>query len=774
LALLRLEILERRCLPSIFTVTTTADSGPGSLRQAILDANGHVGLDAIHFAIGSGVRSIAPLSPLPAITDSVDLDATTQPGYAGTPIVQLDGIRAGPQADGLTILTSISRVRGLVINRFAGAGIRLAGSIDTLDGNYIGTDVTGTIDLGNGGDGILVTGLNNIVGGSASDARNVISGNALAGIRIAGQGAVSNHLFGDWIGVTAEGNAPLGNHEQGVVVDDAPANDIGMPGFGAVNVISGNLAEGIVLRGSSTTISSTVAYNLVGTDSTGTVALGNQGAGVVVDGIGAFIGDTLEGSGNVISGNGGPGIAIVGVDGPFANVLNNRIGTDVDGTFALGNQGPGVLVASGSATIGFAGAFGGNVISGNLEDGIHFAQDASPQCQVINNRIGTTADGTAALGNGGNGVVVEALAEIIGGVVPNSGNVISGNGGDGVRLTVGAAGTAVIGNLIGVNSAGDQALGNLGSGVSVVAPNCIIGLTSVGAGNVISGNGGDGVTILGASNGRIWHNLIGTDVTGTNSLGNCGNGVLIGQGSSDNVVGGFPEGANVVAFNGGTGVVVGLTSTDLALRNSVRANAIYSNGGLGIDLGNDGVTPNHDGGPLPGPNHLRNYPIITVAEAGPVTHVTGTLDSRANGSFVLDFYASTDADPSGYGQGQRFLGWAIVLTDVQGHGDFDVTVTAPTEAGEVLTATANDLATGDTSEFSQAVPLVAPVRGLKASAANAVPVSHREGWAVELLQETERRLRDSADNSGPTSTENSIATPPVPVTIKAISGTIQN
>jgi hypothetical protein len=731
-------------VPSIFTVTTTADSGPGSLRQAILDANSHFGPDIIQFAIGSGVRSIAPLSPLPAITDAVDLDATTQPGYAGTPIVQLDGFRAGALVDGLTVLASSSRVHGFVINRFGGAGVVLAGSADTLAGNYIGTDVTGIIELGNGGDGIRVTGLGNIVGGSDPDARNVISGNAGAGIRIAGPRAESNHVYGNWIGVTAEGDAALGNHEQGVVVDDAPANDIGMRGFGVVNVISGNMAEGILLRGSPATIPSTVAYNLVGTDASGEAALGNQGPGVVVENVSASIGPAVEGASNVISGNNGAGISISGPNDLFTSIDNNRIGTDAAGTIALGNQGPGVLVISGKVSIGFTGPLGGNVISGNLQDGIRFEKGAAPECEVINNRIGTTADGMTALGNSGAGVIVDAPQEIIGGVVPNSGNVISANEGDGVQLAAGAAGTSVTGNLIGANAAADEALGNIGSGVMVAAANCIVGLTSAGAGNVISGNGGNGVTVLGANNTHIWHNLIGTDATGTQNLGNCGNGVLIGQGASDTMVGGgFPEGANVIAFNGGTGVVVGLTAMDLAVGNAVRGNAIYSNAGLGIDLGNDGVTPNHEGGPLPGPNHLQNYPIVTVAEPGPVTHVSGTLDSFANGTFVLDFYANTDADPSGYGQGERYLGSAIVLTDANGRGKFDVTVPAATNAGEVLTATASDLVAGDTSEFSQAVSLTAPGSGVKARSGNAETGAYPEGWVVELLQDAERRFRNS-------------------------------
>jgi hypothetical protein len=735
-------------MPTIFTVTTTADSGSGSLRQAIMDANNHSGADAIYFAIGSGAQSVAPLSPLPALTDTVIIDATTQPGYAGTPIIELDGLHAGPLADGLTMLASFSRVQGLVINRFEGNGIVVAALDDVVSGNYVGTDISGTIGLGNGGDGIFVTGVGAIVGGATQDARNIISGNAKAGIRVLGVSAVGNNLVGNWIGLNAEGNAPLGNRENGVVVDSANATEVGLPEFGPVNVISGNLGNGVVLRGSSFA-SSTVAGNLIGTDATGTVALGNQCAGVVVDDTSAFIGGLQASDDNVISGNLGPGISIATPNSltDLTSVNNNRIGTDFSGTFALGNQGPGVVVTSGKALVGQPGALGGNVISGNLGDGIDLGPNVAKDCIVSNNRIGTTADGTAALGNAGAGVVVNAPEVILGGTLAGSGNLVSGNAGDGVQLLEGSDGTSLTGNLIGLNAAGDGALGNAGSGVLATASNVIIGLTVAGEGNLISGNGGDGVTLLGTHNVSVWNNFIGTDGTGTVRLGNSGNGVLLAEEASDNTVGGaFPGGGNRIAFNGGTGVVVGLAGTDLAVRNAVRGNSIFGNGGLGIDLGNDGVTDNHDASEQMGPNHWQNYPVLTAAQAGTVTHVTGTMDGLPNASYILDFYASVIADPTGYGQGQRFLGWAVVLTDVHGHGTFDLSIAATTRAGDVLTATASNVSTGDTSEFSQAILLTEPAGGQQAAESRADTRAQVEAWAVdweaELLREVEARSRE--------------------------------
>src|SRR5882724_4279089 len=135
-----------------FLVTTTADSGPGSLRQAIMDANANPGVDTINFNIPpGGVQTITPLSQLPSISlfGPTIIDGTTQPGYAGTPLVEINGATAG-SVSGLIIRGTGNTVRGLVINRFAGTGIFLDSSGNTIEGNYIGTDPTGTIALGNG------------------------------------------------------------------------------------------------------------------------------------------------------------------------------------------------------------------------------------------------------------------------------------------------------------------------------------------------------------------------------------------------------------------------------------------------------------------------------------------------------------------------------------------------------------------------------------------------------------------------------------------------
>src|SRR6185503_4219504 len=145
-------LFSARSPAATFTVLNTNNTGAGSLRQAIIDANDMSGTDAISFRIpGTKPYTIAPASPLPAITEPVTIDGTTQTNFTGVPIIQLNGIAAGPEANGLLILGGNSVVRGLVINRFSLSGIRIEGlGMNVVEGNYLGTDVNGTDLAGNG------------------------------------------------------------------------------------------------------------------------------------------------------------------------------------------------------------------------------------------------------------------------------------------------------------------------------------------------------------------------------------------------------------------------------------------------------------------------------------------------------------------------------------------------------------------------------------------------------------------------------------------------
>ncbi len=523
-----------------FRVTNINDAGPGSLRQAILDANSTPGHDLIVFEIpGFGVQTITPQSPLPLLTDSagVTIDGYSQPGaspntatvgHNGVLLIEIDGSAAGLQI-GLRITSSNNIVQGLVANRSGVTGMWIeGGSNNWINGNFIGTDPSGSLALPNGGGGVLILAgaSGNLVGGAAPAARNLISGNRATGVEV-------------------------------------------------INDSTNNRVEG----------------NLIGTDASGLVSLGNN-----------------------------RGIAI--------------------GTRASGN------------VIGGAAAGAGNVISGSMNSGVSILNEGTTGNVVQGNLIGTNALGSAALPNGQWGVLIfdEAHHNTIGGPAPDARNVISGNALDGVLI-------------------GGEALRN-----------------------VVQGN------------------FIGTDATGTAPLPNRENGIWVAIGAGKNLIGGDDAGTgNVIVFNRSNGIVVGFNADDLAVGNFILGNSVYGNRGLGIDLGNDGITENDPGDADVGPNNLQNFPVLTQAlllpEEGRMV-IVGFQDSNPeSGENRLQFFLA-DGDPSKHGQGRT------LLLDYPGlpAGSFSFRTPpfvppVPVKVGDLVTATAT---TQDgTSEFSQNVVVTA-------------------------------------------------------------------
>jgi hypothetical protein len=262
-----------------------------------------------------------------------------------------------------------------------------------------------------------------------------------------------------------------------------------------------------------------------------------------------------------------------------------------------------------------------------------------------------------------------------------------------------------------------------------------IGGTTPALRNVISGNIGAGIDLHDNANSNVIQgNYIGVDKTGTGPLGNGGDGVFIRYNSFNNVIGAAVGGtdvaaaANIIAHNGRSGVTLtegnrqGIVGVERASENTIRGNSIYANAGLGIDLAehpfvlfnetplpNLGVTPNDAMDADSGANQSQNFPILISAASAASTRVQGSLHSTPSSSFTLDFYANSAADPSGYGEGERYLGSASVTTDTDGNAIFNALISAPSTAGEFITATATD-ALGNTSEFSQAVTSVSAVQ----------------------------------------------------------------
>ena len=295
----------RDSLPStpVSAVTNTNDSGPGSLRQAVLDANATTGADAIAFDIGGdGTKTITLTSALPQITAPLTVDGTTQPGYAGKPLVVLSGAGAGTGADGLDVRAGGSTIRGLVVNGFDGAGIRLLGGEgNAVEGCYVGTDASGTRPRGNG-NGVVINGsASNRIGGREPGQGNVISGNRGYGVNVEGD-LGHNTIVGNLIGTDSSGTARLGNTYSGVRLA------VGVHGTSVGgNVVSDN-GTGVELFGyaDDPLRNNLVSGNLIGTDRTGIKNLGNVGYGVRISG--AKFTDVI---GNTVAHNTAAGIAVL-------------------------------------------------------------------------------------------------------------------------------------------------------------------------------------------------------------------------------------------------------------------------------------------------------------------------------------------------------------------------------------------------------------------------------------------------------------------------------
>jgi hypothetical protein len=633
-----------------FTVTNTADSGAGSLRQAILDANASAGMDTITFSIGSGVQTISPASALPDITDPVIIDGTTQSGFSNTPIIELSGANAGINVSGLKITAGSSTVRGLVINRFIGKGITLVtNGGNVIEGNFIGVDPGGTTNLGNSSDGVEISGVsNNTVGGTTTAARNLLSGNS-AGVRMTGS-ATENLVQGNFLGTDINGTVAIPNRAGvggGVVIRVGPSNNtVGGAAAGARNLLSGNEAGVRIIAGSN----NIVQGNYIGTDASGTKKLSNDSHGVEMSSASSnnTIGGTSAGARNIISGNDNAqaGITISSSNGNV--VQGNYIGTDVTGNLKLEN-------------------FLGVSVGGN------------------NNLIGGTQTGAS--------------------------NVISGNSLFGIRLLGGSA-NIVQGNYIGTNAAGTARLANGVAGININSSggNTIGGITSE-ARNIISGNG-TGISITNFSvNNLVQGNFIGTNAAGTAAIGNTTGILIIPQVASsttiNNTIGGTTAGAgNRIAFNNGPGVTV-ISGSGSAVGNAILANEIFSNTGQGIDLGNDGITANDTGDGDSGANNLQNFPILTTAAfTGSNTIVKGTLNSTANTTFTIEVFVNTACDDAGNREGETFFGRTMFTSDANGDAKFTITGTAAS-LGQFVVATATD-SSNNTSEFSACIEVVAP------------------------------------------------------------------
>lgn len=757
------EHLEDRVVLSAFSVTNLNDSGVGSFRQAIQDANSHAGADTITFNVAGTIDLTS--GALPAITGKVDIQGNTAPGYAGAPVVEincngfgglqfnktatgsalrslaivdassagvtlngagsmlitgnyigvdLDGTTAdGNDGDGLALNhSSNNTIVSNVISANSGNGISLSASnhnnirIDT-----IGTDVTGTVDLGNVQNGIFVTNhsIQNLIGGEATGGNdptngvfvrppqgNLISGNDANGVLITG-GSMLNQLSGNFIGTDSTGDAALGNSLDGVAIVSANNNSlIGcrllQDPFVFYNVISGNGGNGLSINNSNHT---TVQANFFGIGADNATALGNTLNGVIVEGSSAF---TLMGGpiplGNVDAANGENGIVVQDTASHFItyNTFCGLAAFSTDPSF--GNGADGMLITSTGGNI----LIRTNVITENANDGIEVS-GAAHGVRIAGNIIGLDTNGNAGMGNKNNGIEVDGTAHdiLIGGpqatfnIIPH--NVISDNGGSGVAITGNAHNVVVNFSNIGTDLVGQSAtnLGNALSGI-YIGPGShsnTIGSISPNLPTVISGNTGNGITMDGTTGNTVQGTIIGASAFGAQPLGNGGDGILFINNASGNLVGGTSRRAwgssggpaNLIAYNGHDGVYV-----SSGIHDGIRGNSIYAANAQGIQLGLGG-------------NENKAAPVLNSVVTKPHSiQVTGTLSSTPNTTFQIELFASDSSGSSG----RIFLGTVTVTTDGTGAASFTYSGNRPPLGANFITATATD-PSNNTSEFSAPV-----------------------------------------------------------------------
>ena len=427
-------------------------------------------------------------------------------------------------------------------------------------GNFFGTSASGA-NVGNVV-GLLLQAGNNTIGGILPGMGNVFGFNSAAGLQISGTGATNEVVAGNLFGTDA-GQANLGN-AVGLLLESG-ANTIGGTTPAAANVFGLNTTAGLQIAGTAAA-GNVVLGNFFGTDA-GAHNLGNP-IGVLIGSSGNTIGGTTAGAANVFGFNTSSGLATTGAGATANVILGNSFGTDASG-MNLGNT-VGLKIGSGSNTIGGNTPGAGNVISQNSAAGVEITGADATGNVLLGNLIGTDSSGQIALGNDIGVLISGGAGNVIGGTATGAANIVSGNITAGIELSGGSvSGTQILGNRIGTNSSGtnpvlranqpDPILARQNAGIVIIgSTGNTVGGTSLPAGNLISGNyvGVMLATIAGAvSPNQVSGNLIGTDLSGNNALGNIV-GIYI-NGASGNQIGGTVAGsANTISGNSSVGVEI--------------------------------------------------------------------------------------------------------------------------------------------------------------------------------------------------------------------------
>jgi len=410
--------ISQNLLSITYVVTTDADSGVGSLRQAILDVNSNAGvLQIISFAIGTGVQTISPVTALPAITAPyVFIDGTTQPGWSSNnPVIVINGSLFTPYTvDGITISgTNYCLMSNLVINGGFNNGILITdngigANHNSVIGCFIGADQTGSYASANY-NGIAIIGSTNVsntdnkIGDGTLAGRNLISGNSNCGI-ICSTNVNNTFIQNNFIGTNQAGTVSLPNNS-GIVLIGSSVPLITEQCSGTMitsNLISGNSNNGIYMQANM--VNTSIVNNRIGVDISGETAVPNA-IGIMSEGqaSGSVNKLVINGS-NVISGNSSHGIFLT-VNTINSVIGGNFIGTDRTGiSTTIGNGGNGILIQGSNGAPCSNNAIGGNnnpnIIAYNGENGIVIDGDS------ITPDILNPITGNAIFNNGGDGIAL--------------------------------------------------------------------------------------------------------------------------------------------------------------------------------------------------------------------------------------------------------------------------------------------------------------------------------------------------------------------------------
>jgi len=562
-----------------YTVINGNDAGTGSLREAITNANSHVGADTIVFHLlisdtaynaGTGIWRITLATALPVFIDNgTFIDGNSQSVYGNTngngPEIFIKG--KNTLNAGFVLASSNNKIEGLGIIGFP-YGILIYGSSgNTISQDYVGTNFDGTLSSPNQNGIVLTNGAtaNHIV-------NDLISGNIQYGVAI--NGSNGNTISGCRIGTDRTGTHRLPNN-YGIAIDTSANTIIGGSTSGTQNLISGNTSAGIAINGTKST-GTQIMGNLIGTNVSGTDSVPNANGIILIGANSTVIGGNTALKRNVISGNLQAGIVMNGTGTRNNSVKGNYIGTNITGTNYLSNH-TGIMLKSKSNhnLIGGTDSTVRNIISGNLEIGVYC--EASDSNYVYGNYIGPDITGVSSFMIGdsavqGNGIELNTVSQhnIVGGTGSGERNIISGNRVYGLVYYGNSSFNNTSGNYIGTDVSGNVKLSNA-TGI------CVDGGSNhnIINNNVLSGNKSYGIFFV--TTGTYYNvfkgNRVGTNAAATDTIPNY-IGVIVAAGTKYNTIGGTASGeANIISGNQYDGIEIADLGTD---HNQIVGNQIGS------------------------------------------------------------------------------------------------------------------------------------------------------------------------------------------------------